>query len=611
MLVKILKHGTGKSRGGTSAKDYLLGKDNDRVNARLLKGDPDITTEVINGLKFAKTYTSGGIHFAYDEAKDLTEQDKYDIIESFEKAMFPNLEPSQVSGYWVEHTDKVNEQGERRLELNFIYANVDLESGKALPVYYHANDVHLTSAWRDYTNIKYDLIDPLEIQRQQTIKIANNLPKHKKEILQDIHEIVTAKVVNGDIKNRSDIVETLENIDGIELLGKPLKNKYITIKDPDNNGKNIRLRGAIYDDPQWTIQEFIRELERAEEADTRPKSERLREAQARLQYSVGKREERFEKRFSEVARRSAERAERLEAESIERTYRHYFNDNESSRTARAESPTTRAERDSTASVDRRENRNTYKQRAVTAQNIEQQTSITSANAIKRTDDSNSSIERNNSNVISSNVDNAQLHRKAKAVLHMDIGLISSFDNNLFSNNLGDKQQATATAGKLSDEQDTRTNHYRESATATNAGTATSKRATDSIQERRTATLEQLTEELERTSTSVYDFAEQIRPSPFNRPVRSSKSKDDSDRQEDDDYQYTYDADRERESEQNERIESAFGQIDRSIEQATQLNAEIIDTTQEIEQRKIEAEKPKPQPEPTPPPSPSPSRGFRP
>lgn len=594
MLVKILKHGSGKSRGGTSAKEYLLGKDNDRVNARLLKGDPSITTEIINGLKFAKTYTSGGIHFGYDEAKNLTEQDKYDIIESFEKAMFPNLEPSQVSGYWVEHTDKVNEQGERRLELNFIYANVDLESGKALPVYYHANDKHLTSAWRDYTNIKYDLIDPLEIQRQQTIKIANNLPKHKKEILNDIHEIITAKVADGKIKNRADIVETLESIEGIELLGKPLKNKYIKIKDPDNKGKNIRLRGAIYDDPQWTIQGFVRQLEETETADTRPKSERLAEAEKRLRKSVSKRAERFEKRFSAVKQRSAERAERLESDNIKQ-----------STSTRAESTSTRAERERFNSADKQQNRAESKAGTARNQDNKQQTFSTNADADATARTRNISVERDSNTRTVSNADNALPHRQAKTILYFDTGLDSSRSNNI-SYNRNDLQQTRA--GRLTDEQDTRANRYRESATTTNASTATSTRTTDAIQESRTATLEQLAEQLERTTNSVSNFAKQIRPSAFNRPVSKRERENDSDRQEDERYQYTHDRDRETEREQSRSIESAFRQIERSTEQAILLDERITRAKQEIEQRKVEAEKPQPE---KPKPQRTQSRGFRP
>lgn len=598
MLVKILKHGSGKSRGGTSAKEYLLGKDNERVNARLLKGDPDITTEVINGLKFAKTYTSGGIHFAYDEAENLTEQDKFDIIESFEKAMFPNLEPSQVSGYWVEHTDKVNEQGERRLELNFIYANVDLESGKALPVYYDANDRHLTSAWRDYTNIKYDLIDPLEIQRQQTIKIASSLPAHKKEMLHDIHEIITAKVVEGKIKNRADIVETLENIEGIELLGKPLKNKYITIKDPDNKGKNIRLRGAIYDDPKWTITDFVRQLEEAEATDARPKHTRLADAEKRLRHSVSKRAERFEKRFSAVKQRSAERAERLESDNIKQ-----------STSTRAESERARRERSELNQRDRKESHRESKASTARNQDNKQQAFSTNANAVRPALDSDNSISIISGASADSVADSALSHSKTETILYLDTGLNSNFNNSAF-NPLGDSLQQTR-AGRIIDEQDTRADNFRELERDTDASTATSTRATDATQESRTTAFSELTEQLERTSNSVNDFAKQIRPSPFKQSIRQRERENDADRQEDERYQYTYDRNRGREPKQSDLIESAFRQIDTSTEQAIFLDERIVGAKREIEQRKIEAEKPKPQPEPTPPPTPSPSRGFRP
>lgn len=605
MLVKILPHGSGKSRGGTSAKEYLLGKDNKRLNARLLKGDPDTTSELINGLKFAKTYTSGGLHFAYDEAKNLTEQDKFDIIESFEKAMFPNLEPSQVSGYWVEHTDKVNEKGERRLELNFIYASVDLESGKALPVYYHANDKKLTSNWRDYTNIKYDLADPLELQRQQTIKIARNLPAHKKEILQSVHELITAKIINGDINDRADIVETLQEA-GVELTGKPLTNKYITIKDPDGEGKNIRLRGEIYDDPKWTVSSFIKKLRDGETADVRGKPERLEDAEKRLRKSVSKRAERFERRFSRVATRSAERAERIERRSIERTYSYIINDKEQSERDRNESDRARNERKPLNERDRPQVRGEPSTNTETGKDNKQQAFSTNADADATARTRNISVERDSNTRTVSNADNALLHRQAETVFLLDVGLNSNFNNSAF-NPLGDSLQQTR-AGRIIDEQVTRADNFRQLERATNASTATSTRATDAIQDSRTATLEQLTEQLERTTNSVSDFAKQIRPSPFNRPVSKRERENDSDRQEDERYQYTYDRDRRTEREQSRSIESAFRQIERSTEQAILLDERITRAKQEIEQRKIEAERPKPE---KPQPQPTQSRGFRP
>lgn len=306
MLVTINDNGGRKSSGGNSAQVYLLGEDEPRENARLLKGDPDATTEVINGLNFAKIYTSGTLAFAYNEGEKLSEQDKFDIIEKFENSLFPNIPIEQVSGYWVEHTDKVlrdeqtnepildaNGREQKRLELNFIYANVELTTGKALPIYYHDNDVHLTSAFRDVINAEYDLIDPNAVNYRQSLSIAKNLPKHKKEILESAHDLVCAELSLGNINDRNDILKVLTGA-GIEIASKPT-HKYISLKDPDG-GKNIRMKGEIYE-PEFTIKKFISEHRSSQETKLQYSDADIADARERLQYSIGKRAERFESRF--------------------------------------------------------------------------------------------------------------------------------------------------------------------------------------------------------------------------------------------------------------------------------------------------------------------------
>lgn len=306
MLVTINDNGGRKSSGGNSAQVYLLGEDEPRDNARLLKGDPDATTEVINGLNFAKIYTSGTLAFAYNEGDKLSEQDKFDIIEKFENALFPNIPIEQISGYWVEHTDKIlrdeetgepildaNGQEQKRLELNFIYANVELTTGKALPIYYHNNDVHLTSAFRDVINAEYDLIDPNAINYRQSLSIPKNLPKHKKEILESAHDLVCAELSLGNINDRSDILKVLTSA-GIEIASKPT-HKYISLKDPEG-GQNIRMKGEIYE-PEFTVEKFIREHNSSEAKKHEYSDADIAAARERLQYSVGKRAERFESRF--------------------------------------------------------------------------------------------------------------------------------------------------------------------------------------------------------------------------------------------------------------------------------------------------------------------------
>ena len=306
MLVTFNENGGAKSKGGNSAQDYLLGNDEPRENARLLKGDPDATTEVINGLNFSKIYTSGTLAFAYNEGDKLSEKDKFDIIEKFENALFPNIPIEQVSGYWVEHTDKIlrdkktgepildtNGKEQKRLELNFIYANVELTTGKALPIYYHWNDVHLTSGFRDVINAEYELIDPNRIDYRQLLSIPKNLSEQRREILESAHDLVCAELSLGHINDRNDILKVLTDAN-IEIASEPT-HKYISLRDPEG-GQNIRMKGEIYE-PEFTVENFIREHKPSEAKELEYSDAEITEARERLQYSTGKRAKRFERRF--------------------------------------------------------------------------------------------------------------------------------------------------------------------------------------------------------------------------------------------------------------------------------------------------------------------------
>lgn len=295
-----------RSSGGKAVKDYLLGKNNDRANARLLQGDPELTTEIINGLDFKKLYTSGTLAFVHGEGDKLSEEDKQDIIDSFEQTLFPNLEPSQYSGYWVEHTDKVNDAGERRLELNFVFASVELESGKALPVYYHRNDKHLTDAWRDFTVAKYDLIDPNALDRKRVLSTVKDLPSDIKELREQLHEFIALEIENGNINNRSDMVQVLTDA-GIEVARET--DKSISIKNP-NGKRNIRLSGAIYE-REFTSEKLVRDYSASEKEQSRTSTIDIDAARERLQYSVEKRAERLSQRFQTTENRHDERVRKI------------------------------------------------------------------------------------------------------------------------------------------------------------------------------------------------------------------------------------------------------------------------------------------------------------
>lgn len=232
-MVKIFSRGKG---GGKSAVDYLTGKDRNREGARVLSGDPETVRELIDGLDFARNYTSGVLSFA-EAPGHLSEADKTDIMARFEECLFAGLDGDQYSILWVEHRDK------GRLELNFLIPNVELGSGKRLQPYYDRADRPRVNDLKNLINHEYQLADPDDPMRRRSVVTAKDLPRDKKQAVEIITQGLEAMIAAGAIQNRADIVKTLENA-GYEVV-RQVKGS-ISIADPDG-GKNIRLQGGIYE----------------------------------------------------------------------------------------------------------------------------------------------------------------------------------------------------------------------------------------------------------------------------------------------------------------------------------------------------------------------------
>ena len=328
MILKFFKRGgtddTRRSQGGQAVKDYLLGTENEpRAGAKLLQGNPEDVTEIINGLTFAKVYTSGCLSF--DESDVVTEKQKYDIMADFENMMFAGLEANRYCGYWVEHTDK------GRLELNFVYPNVDLVTGKTLQVYYHARDLTLVDTWKDLTNAKYGLKDPNALENRRILaptlapqilegweqsakpKLLEKLSKYRDidGFKQQLTDIILAQAVVRDEQNtpfssQADIAQFLEQAGfTISRRGKD----SISIKNPDPTQKNIKLKGALYDREATagTIKQLAQRSNPNPRANpTAEPAERpsLSRQQAIYQREYQKRQERLKKRHGEPTQRS-------------------------------------------------------------------------------------------------------------------------------------------------------------------------------------------------------------------------------------------------------------------------------------------------------------------
>lgn len=186
MLVKFTRNGKGR---GDSAVNYLLGKNRDREQAQVLRGDPEQTLQVINSLKFAQNYTSGVLSF---EEPDLTKKQKNKIMTLFEKTMFAGMDHDQFEISWIQHKDK------GRLELNFLIANCELQTGKRFQPFWHKADKYWVNEFQNMINAGLNLADPHDPARQRSLVIPTNLPKSKVDALQQIDACISNFIEWGE-----------------------------------------------------------------------------------------------------------------------------------------------------------------------------------------------------------------------------------------------------------------------------------------------------------------------------------------------------------------------------------------------------------------------------
>ena len=288
MIVKFFRHGTG---GGSAVFDYLLGKDGDRPDAEILRGDVDQQKLLIDSLDFKRQYTSGCLSF--EEAPDhLTIKQKNEIMDGFEQTIIAGLTADRISFSWVEHRDK------GRLELNFVIANVDLEHGRLFQPYIHSQDKTRVNAWKDLQNIDYDLSDPNDPIRKRLMAQRDNLPRATKEAREAITEGLESMVANGLITNRHEVIETLQDA-GFEIARET--DKAISIKNP-SGGRNIRLTGGLYERDFKFSPELQETVERDSSAYRDNATGRLREATRVLYEELDRKRDYHQARHGEPRR---------------------------------------------------------------------------------------------------------------------------------------------------------------------------------------------------------------------------------------------------------------------------------------------------------------------
>ncbi|MCX5615715.1 relaxase/mobilization nuclease domain-containing protein [Bombella sp. TMW 2.2559] len=247
MIVGFSKHGKGRSEGPVA---YMVNpKRAGRESALpvVVRGDPDITRNIINSLKYKKKYTSGVLSFAPGE--DITPEIEQDIIDRFEQLAFAGLEADRYNILWVRYTHAGHH------ELHFVTPRVELASGKSLNIKPPGKGTQKAfDNFRSMINAEYGLADPDDPDRtrdlklpQHTLKLAQEMirrgEKPPDNIPQIVDGIMKQRAFEGLLKNRSDVIQQLHEL-GLKVTRQG--RNYLTIQDIGEATQKWRLKGALY-----------------------------------------------------------------------------------------------------------------------------------------------------------------------------------------------------------------------------------------------------------------------------------------------------------------------------------------------------------------------------
>jgi hypothetical protein len=249
MLVKFFARGVGKGSGPVQYITRRTSPNTGKLREpapEIIRGNPEITARLIDGLDFKYKYNSGVLSFAISDAP--TEQEQQALIDSFEEYAFAGINTDSYNTLWVRHTHTGND----RVELHFVTPKVELDTGKSLniaPPGWHG----YFKPWQTYWNIKQDWARPDDPARQRIYELGYialidaEKKRSRLEVAPDpkkqLTEYITQRIEAGLVTNRDDIINSFAEL-GLEI---PRQGKnYITVLNPETNNR-YRLKGGIYE----------------------------------------------------------------------------------------------------------------------------------------------------------------------------------------------------------------------------------------------------------------------------------------------------------------------------------------------------------------------------
>lgn len=265
MIIKLFRDYKQGRSSATGAVNYCLSDFDSRKNRRevkpvVVKGDA-FRTRSLDSLcpeKWTSLSTSGAI--AFRDKEEITQEKKLELIDQFERTFLGNMR-DRVNILWIEHRDKGN------LELHFVINKIDLITGK----YFNPFPPGHIPKKDAFVKLKNDELGFEQVEQKNPFKTfftdseskallssSHNFKTLDKKA--EIDKVVKNLIVSKQVKNRDELIKWFKD-NGFKLSRTTEKSISIEIE----GGRNIRLKGGMYESSNLSYQEIFKEFKQKKE----------------------------------------------------------------------------------------------------------------------------------------------------------------------------------------------------------------------------------------------------------------------------------------------------------------------------------------------------------
>lgn len=251
MIVRFFKSGT--SRGEPPVKYVLGAKDHQGMpreeKPEVLSGIPELTIDLINGIKRKHKYSSGCLAFRPDEQP--TRLELHEILQKFKSTVAPGLNPNSIDCLFVMHQDKPDKKtGLAGFHVHFIFPMVRLDDKhhghRWNPHPPGKETIELMSLFTSTTNheMGWNQVQPNPLRVNIDSfwrKVEGKSATRKADLLKQELEVA---VCNGKLKNKEQLCDFIVNDLGLNITRNGAD--YVSVKFPFSK-KAIRLKGPLFE----------------------------------------------------------------------------------------------------------------------------------------------------------------------------------------------------------------------------------------------------------------------------------------------------------------------------------------------------------------------------